>query len=125
MTSDWTHWCAEDPDLAVEGRHVVVKFSNARRQKVFVREQDDSYELFGYVDRSTSYRNDREILLGLWNRNRFTRRVGFRVDEHGHLVGESWIPKVGLTANEFRGHVRRTAEECDRLEYLVAGRDQE
>ena len=51
--------------------------------------------------------------------------IEFRVDRRGRLVGEAWVPKPGLDADEFLLYVRRVAEECDRFEYILTGRDVE
>lgn len=49
--------------------------------------------------------------------------VGFRMDQKGRLVGEAWMPKVGLGREEFLLYVRRVASECDLFEYSVTGKD--
>ncbi|HEU5178897.1 MAG TPA: hypothetical protein VFU24_15710, partial [Burkholderiales bacterium] len=59
--------------------------------------------------------------LRAWRRNRSSQLVGFRVDQRGRLVGEAWVPKAGLSAQEFQVYVRRVAAECDRFEYLLTG----
>jgi hypothetical protein len=51
--------------------------------------------------------------------------VGFRIDRQHRLVGEAWIPKAGLVAEEFQLYVRMLAAECDRFEYALTGKDVE
>ncbi|AUX27009.1 uncharacterized protein SOCEGT47_075820 [Sorangium cellulosum] len=51
--------------------------------------------------------------------------LGFRLEDRGRLVGEAWIPKAGLSVEEFATCVRQVAVECDRLEYLLTGKDAE
>jgi hypothetical protein len=41
------------------------------------------------------------------------------------VVGEAWVPKEGLTAEEFQVYVRAVATESDRFEYALTGRDVE
>ena len=66
-----------------------------------------------------------DLPIQVWLRNRATALVGFRIDSRGRLVGEALVPKAGLTAEEFQIYVRAVAVQCDRLEYLLTGRDQE
>jgi hypothetical protein len=60
-----------------------------------------------------------------WVRNRSVMLVGFRVDERGRMVGESWVPKPGLTAAEFQFILRHLATESDRFEFQLSGQDHE
>jgi hypothetical protein len=39
------------------------------------------------------------------------------------LVGDSWVPKVGLTRVEFLVYLRALAKECDRFEFQLTGED--
>jgi hypothetical protein len=39
--------------------------------------------------------------------------LGFRLDQKGRLVGEAWVPKAGLSRDEFLLYVKRVADECD------------
>jgi hypothetical protein len=41
------------------------------------------------------------------------------------LIAEAWIPKAGLTAEEFQLYVRTVALESDRFEYVLTGKDVE
>jgi hypothetical protein len=51
--------------------------------------------------------------------------VGFRLDQKGRLVGEAWVPKAGLTRDEFLLYAKRVADECDLFEYHLTGKDRE
>lgn len=66
-----------------------------------------------------------DALVRAWSRNRSVMLAGFRVDERGRMIGESWVPKAGLTASEFQFALRHLAEESDRFEFQLTGRDQE
>jgi len=59
-----------------------------------------------------------------WERNRTSDLVGFKVDGRGRLIGEAWVPQIGLDAEEWAIYVRAVAEACDRVEYLLTGRDE-
>lgn len=65
----------------------------------------------------------RAALLRLWRHNRAAQLVSFRIDTRGRVYAEGWIPKAGLTAQEFQLVLRRVAAESDRLEFLLTGRD--
>ena len=61
--------------------------------------------------------------LEVWERNRGTELVGFKIDAKGRLVGEAWIPKAGLMGSEFSAYLHAVAAECDRFEYQLTGSD--
>ena len=125
MADNWLRYCC-DPDMECGESHVVVRFSDERRQKVMVDERDNEYYLLSaFVIRQAAVASLPALPLQIWLRNRATSLVGFRIDSRGRLVGEALVPKVGLTAEEFRIYVRTVAVECDRLEYLLTGGDQE
>lgn len=71
---------------------------------------------------------EREVRDGGGNarlRHRGTTLAGFRIDPRGRLLGESLIPKPGLSAAEFQHWVRVAAAECDRFEHALTGKDVE
>lgn len=96
-----------------------------RRHRVTIRETLDAFELSGVVARSAALASIEGIMPRTWKRNRATQLVGFRVDHKGRLVGESWVPKAGLTPDEFVLYVRRVATECDLFEFALTGLDRE
>lgn len=112
-------------DLRVEGAVVEVTFADKRKHKITVSESDEAFELHGFVARQKLVAGLADVAGSVWLRNRATDLVGFRIDRKGRLIGEAWIPKVGLTAEEFQFYVRRLAVECDRFEYLLTGKDME
>ena len=62
-----------------------------------------------------------DLPLQVWLRNRATLSVGFG-STMGAIGGEHRA-EAGLTAEEFQIYVRAFAIECDRLKYLLTGRD--
>ena len=124
MAADWWKLC-RDAGMTVDGGTVVVDLSDGRRHTVEVRDTGDTYALSAVVARPAALRETPYVPLLAWHRNRVARLMGFRLDRRGRLVGESWAPKVGLSAEEFQFYVRRVALECDRLEHLLTGMDQE
>lgn len=124
MAAEWAKLCRAD-DLSVHGDAVDVTLPDGRRHNVSVRDGGKTYELCSIVARAAALREIDNIPLQAWQRNRSSQLVGFRVDKRERLIGEAWIPKVGLTAEEFQIYVRRVAAECDRFEYLLTGADRE
>ena len=124
-TDDWKRWCRGQEGLSVDGNGIVVTFVGGRHQRVYVDDVDGALELTGFVARQAALQSVPDAPLRAWERNRTTHLVGFRVDRKGRLVGEAWVPKPGLGADEFLYYVQRVAEECDRFEYILTGRDVE
>lgn len=123
MTSDWGSYCKAE-DLVVEGDQVTVCFSDERRHRVLVTEAPQQFHIEAIVARPSIVRSHGVDLAALiWERNRVATLVGFRIDQRDRLVCQAWIPKAGLTAEEFRMYVRTVAVESDRLEYELTGKD--
>ena len=106
------------PASAEAGSRAKVSFPNKRTHQVSLSEKPDSYELCGVVLSSEgvsahtggddSARLD--LALRAWRRNETARLCGFRLDADGALVGESTVPKIGLTPEEIRERVRALGE---------------
>ncbi len=124
MTSSWTTLChAKDLHPLDDGVEVV--FSDDRKHKITVEEQVDAYLLKGIIVRQSVVFSAIDLPMQVWQRNRITPLIGFRIDKRGRLVGEAMVPKVGLTKEEFQLYLRAVASECDRFEYALTGRDVE
>lgn len=118
--------CAGARDLQVESDTVVlVRLGESRQHRVEVGVTSDAIELRAIVARRSRLDGLEDPQLAAWHRNRAVGLVGFRVDERGTLVGESWVPTAGLTGAEFRGYVRGLAAACDLFEFQLTGRDRE
>ncbi len=122
MTCKWARFCRAS-DLKVDASGIEVHFSDDRRHSVTVEEHDDAYFLRAFVVRQAVVSSLPYLFEQVCLRNQAVLLVGFRIDHRGRLVGEAWVPKVGLTAEEFQLYVRTLAAECDRLEYVLTGRD--
>lgn len=125
MAADWVRFCSRSEDLAVSEPHVDVRFGDGRRHRVTVKDEGDYYLIGGCVVRQAIVTSIYDLPVRAWTRNRATQLVGFRIDRRLWLVGEAWLPKEGITREEFQMYLRRVAYECDRLEYLLSGRDAE
>jgi hypothetical protein len=122
MADEWVMLCQAD-DLTVEEPHIQVRLGESRRQRVTVKDEGETYILSAVVVRQATVSGLPDIVIKAWLRNRGTHLVGFRLDERGRLLGETWVPKAGLSAAEFQCYVRTVAIECDRFEYTLTGRD--
>lgn len=124
MRPDLVRLC-RSAGLEVSGDTINVRFEDDRRHRVQVHDTGEALRLVAVVARPAVVQALDSPALLAWRRNRSVQLVGFRLDDRGRLVGESWVPRAGLTGEEFAFHVRRVAAECDRLEYLLTGRDVE
>jgi hypothetical protein len=122
MGGDWTRYC-HVKDFAVEGDRVRVTFADGRGHDVSVQDEADAYRLSAIVvDRRVAGQVP-DLRVRAWECNRVTELAGFQLDARGRLRGACWVPKVGLTAEEFRIYVRTLARECDNYEYRLTGKD--
>jgi hypothetical protein len=124
MSREWACLC-KGAGFAAFGDEIEVRFADDRHHRVRVDDEGDAFRVVGVVARRGALEKLENIALQAWRRNRSTQLVGFRRDDRGRLVGEAWVPKAGLSGEEFATYVRQVAAECDRLEYLLTGRDTE
>ena len=125
MTADWAGFCKGARDLRVEGDRVEIQFAEGRHHQLTIEDTGDAYRVIGVVAKPGVTSTIPDLALHVWRRNRATMLAGFRIDPRGRLLGESLIPKVGLSAGEFQQWVRVVAAECDRFEHALTGRDVE
>src|SRR5687768_13196480 len=123
--SNWKQFCRGVEGVVIDGDGVDVVQADKRRHHIFIQETADSYELTGVVARASALSAWADVPLRAWRRNRAMQLVGFRVDQKGRLVGEAWVPKVGLRRDEFLLYLKRLAAECDLFEYHLTGKDRE
>jgi hypothetical protein len=121
---DWKKLC-RTAGLVVEGEAVHVGLPGDRGHRVVVRDEGETLELSGVVVGKKGLKNLEGAAVAAFRRNRTSQIVGFRIDARDGMVGEAWLSKHGLTAAELVLHVRSVAAECDRLEYLLTGKDDE
>jgi hypothetical protein len=122
MAIDWKSYCPTN-EFAIEGDTVVVHLPGNRRHRVSVHDEPDLYRLTSIIARASIIAGIESFHLQAWQRNRGTELVGFKADARGRLIGEAWVPKVGLTGPEFRTYLHAVAAECDRFEYQLTGSD--
>lgn len=121
MTAEWKRLCSGQ-EFELHDDRVAVTLAGQRRHVVRVIEEPEAYVLTSLVAGAGLVAGITDIHLHTWERNRGTELVGFRF-EGGRLIGESWVPKAGLTAGEFGTYLRTLANEADRLEFHLTGKD--
>jgi len=112
--------------MANRGGEIVMMLPGGRRQVVHIRREDHRYILASRVitrGRVKSF-SSREIAEKIWDRNRYSDVVEFCIDEGGELVGRIEQVADTLDPEEFFFFLRRLAQECDRFEYLLTGKDE-
>lgn len=123
---DWRS-LSGDSGFQVAGQELTVTFSDGRQHRVTVEDRPERRELrlTAIAARPSMLPGDAEgPHLFAWRRNRFSDLVGFKIDGRGRLVGETWVPLAGLDRDEWALYVGTLARACDRVEYLLSGRDE-
>ncbi|MGB6219632.1 hypothetical protein [Haloferula sp.] len=116
---------ARAKDILIEPKGILVRFADGRSHRVIVIDEADHWILRCLIVRHADATFHPEPMLAAAIRNRQLRLCGLSVDKRGHLWGQCMVPKAGLDADEFQLCARHLAAECDRLEYLLTGRDRE
>ena len=124
MQPDWKSYCRTD-GLKVEENDIEVSLDTDRRQSIRVEEDREAFHLISLVATKAIIERIVDASIRAWQRNRSVTLVSFRVDHKGRMIGESWVPKAGLTGVEFQLYVNTLAVECDRFEHQLTGRDVE
>jgi hypothetical protein len=122
MAVEWGRLC-RTKDFSVTDSKIDVQFSNGRHHSVKVEELEEIYLLSAIVVRRKSVAALPDLPVYAWLRNRVTDLVDFRIDRRERLIGEAWVPKAGLKADEFQLYVRTVATECDQFEFFITGGD--
>lgn len=124
MTAEWSRLC-KVKDFSVMDSLIDVQFASGRHHKVSVEEHKEVYLLSSIVVRRSVVSSFTDLPINAWLRNRAIDLVGFRIDRKKRLIGEAWVPKAGLTPEEFQLYVRTVAMECDQFEFFITGKDAE
>jgi len=122
MAAEWRRLC-RGREFSVSVNDVLIDLRDGRRHRVTVDDMDDSYRLTAVVAGAAVAGDIEDLPVRTWQRNRGTELVGFRIDKRGRLIGESWVPKAGLSAAEFQLYIHTVAAECDRYEFELTGKD--
>jgi len=123
---DWRR-LSRDAGFKVSGDELIVTFADGRQHRLTVEERPERQELrlSAVAAQPSMLRPEADgPQVFAWKRNRFSDLVGFKIDSRGRLVGETWVPLSGLDGEEWTLYVTTLARSCDRLEYLLSGRDE-
>ena len=108
MAAEWRRLC-RSRQFSVSVNDVLVDLHGGRRHRVTIDDMGDAYRLSGVVARAGMAEGVKGLPIRTWERNRGTELVGFRLDKRGRLIGESWVPKAGLSAAEFQLYLSTVA----------------
>lgn len=131
MATDWRRLTRE-AGLRLQDGAITVRFDDGRSHLVFADDEAGDGRALrlwsvaakpSALDRAQDPNGSQDPNLAAWQRNRASDLVGFKIDHRSRLIGEAWVPVAGLTAEEWGLYVRTVARVCDRMEYLLTGRD--
>jgi hypothetical protein len=122
MTLEWHALCV-GIGIAVTKDGVNVDLGNGRAHRVLVETTSDTWELTAVVATRRILASIEAPSIQCWTRNRLSDLVGFRVDGRGRLAAIAWVPRAGVTSEEFTMQVRLMAREADRFEFSLSGAD--
>jgi hypothetical protein len=121
--ADWRA-LSRDAGWSVRAGAITVRFDDGRLQRVWVDDSDpEVIRVWSVAATPSRLRRVSDPDLLAWERNRQSDLVGFKTDRRGRLVGEAWVPRAGLGSEEWSMCVAAVARSCDRLEYLLTGKD--
>jgi hypothetical protein len=116
------------PDWALDG-HVLTVWTKgrARHQDMRLSRVGGSYAITSTILGPGAVRRTdkgwRRLALIAWQRNAEQGLVTFGFDKNDRLVGQVVHPADHLDVEELDVYVQALSQECDRLEYLLSGKD--
>jgi hypothetical protein len=115
---------------AVSGNAIEVSLAaGERRHRVMLRYNDDHYVFTAVVaGKSLVTRSEkawRDLAYWAWRKNSRKDLVGFAFDKKDRLLGVIEQPIETLDDEELIIYIQALAEECDRFEYKLTGKDRE
>src|SRR5262249_31673409 len=122
MVADWKTYC-RTKEFDIDGDVILVDLPGSRMHRVSVHDETEMYRLTCIIARAATVAEIDSLPLRVWERNRGTQLVAFKIDARGRLIGEAWVSKAGLTSSEFTTYVHAIAAQCDRFEYQLTGSD--
>jgi hypothetical protein len=127
LSIDWRR-LSQDAGFAASDEGLLIRLTDTRQQRVLVDSTDPQalrvWSVAASPSRVAAASSDESAHLLAWRRNRASDLVGFKVDGRGRLIGEAWVPVAGLDPGEWRLYVTAVAQACDRVDYLLSGRDE-
>lgn len=126
MSIEWRQISRDAGFRATGDCEITITLGGGRRHAVKVEpcENRDLVRLWSLAAQGADLRELRTVpSIFAWTRNRHSDLVAFKVDGRGRLIGEVWVPTAGLSADEWTLWVCTLAQACDRMEYMLTGRD--
>lgn len=111
--------------LSYKGGIATVTLPSGRFQTIEISRINGSYLLSSKVIGSTRAQalSPSELVEFLWRRNTQTGIVALTLDDVGRIVGRIYHDSTEVDLPELTYYLSALAEECDRLEFLLTGRD--
>ena len=102
-----------------------VDFPNGRRQQIEIEKRDGHYRFSSFIVGSarTESQGICDLLRKIWIRNDEIDVVDFTLDNRKRLIGEVELLAGHLDAQELAFYLICLAEECDRFEFILLGKD--
>jgi len=115
------------PRLQLTGDSVTAILRDGHLQTIVCQRDEEKYILESTVlpSRTVRRKRVREVLICAWQRNRITDIVTFEVDDRLRLVGRIQQLAETIDSHELEFYIDTLARECDELEYLLTGRDEQ
>lgn len=128
MSADWRGLARQASFVVARDDSVVVRFDGGGSQTIFCERTtaEDALRAWSPIARPAvveAAAGTESPLRYAWERNRLSDLVGFTIDWRGRLIGETWIPLEGLTAEEISFYFTELARVCDWHEFRLAGED--
>lgn len=108
----------------INGQHWVI-FPNNRKQRIFIVRIKEYYSIRSVVltkSKVNEYYKD-WMYQFIWQQNKETPLVSFLIDKKGRLAGRITHLAEYLDKSELFFYIEILAKECDRLEYILSGKD--
>ena len=108
--------------------YVNVQISKGTRQQRVYLFLKNGYYFFtsvvmGSMTVTKNVKNWNELALVAWQRNSDHELVNFTFDKKDRLIGLIRHPAEYLDPEELEHYINTLANECDRFEYLLVGKD--
>ncbi len=112
--------------LQYRAGQVQVLLPSGRSQNITITRDGLWYRMSSMVlgaDTAAEFLEDSQSLWWVWRRNANVDIVNFTLDKQGRLVGR--VDQIAATMQEAEllFAISRLAIECDRMEYILVGRD--
>lgn len=120
-----------DTQIKVSYRSGVAELTllGGRKQTVYIESDAGRYMLTSCVLGKQRVENlyekysERGLASTVWNRNNHSDVVEFVFDDTGRLIGRIAQVRETMDRKELLFYLQRLAQECDRFEYLLTGKD--